>query len=486
MPLLSMPLQAESEPNNAAQQAEVAEVGKPVSFTLTPLHDRDYFKVKAPGEGTLRFKLTRPLKQHNGVFVWWGEDGKGGEVRTKMWDRRVTAGEVCTFAVRSNEHSFNEVSNDEIIEGMFEFVPEHAASEPNDVAQQAEAAEVGKPVSFALTPLHDRDYFKVKAPGKGTLRFKLTRPLKQHKGVFVWWGEDGEGGEIRAKIWDRRVTAGEVCTFAVRSSQYSFNEVSNDEIIEGMFEFVGEALPGEPNDTPELAQTVELEKSFGVIFLPLHDRDYFKFTPSKDGIVTLRRLDDSRDVHPGLHPTWVGEDGKIQIEGSWDHRVKGGRPSVLGLRSSNYSFNETAADVEVPLILEYMPEPAAPESGDSIADAREVDVGEPFLMALIPSYDQDFYKVRSPYEGRLKLRFISEPPGLVRRAWRRSSEEEGFEADTISVAADETVYLGVKAWGWSSERVLQAVIEYADGVKEGTPQTRKWTFKLKRQTADAP
>ena len=43
-----------------------------------------------------------------------------------------------------------------------------------------------------------------------------------------------------------------------------------------------------------------------------------------------------------------------------------------------------------------------------------------------------------------------------------------------------TLLLGIQPRGWSSEHILQAVIEYADGAREGPPQTRRWTFKMNR------
>ena len=470
------PEHSPSEPNDTAETAEVVEVGKAVSFTLMPRHDRDYFKVKSPGAGTLRFRVTSQLQKHQGLHVWWGEAG-GNEVRGGKWDRRVTSGEFCVFAVRSSYYDFNEVTNDEVIEGVFEFTPEHSPSEPNDTAETAEVVEVGKAVSFTLMPRHDRDYFKVKSPGEGTLRFRVTSQLQKHQGLHLWWGEEG-GNEVRSGKWDRRVVAGVEYTAAVRSSYYDFNETTNDEVIEGVFEFVPDALPGEPNDTPEQAQEVEMGKPFEVVFMPRHDVDFFKVTAKQDGIVRLRRLDKT-ETHPGLHLGWAREDGSA-LEGSWDHRVLAARPQAFGLRSSYHSFNESASELPVTLMAEFVPEPDAPETGDMPENARAVEPGTPFTLALTPSYDRDWFRVTAPHEGRLELRFITQPPGWVAQSWQRPGSDEPLAEEKPKVAAGDTLLLGIQSRGWSSEQILQAVIQYSDGAREGPPQTRRWTFKMNR------
>ncbi|MGV3659030.1 MAG: hypothetical protein ACO1TE_02565 [Prosthecobacter sp.] len=477
---------ASSEPNDTVAQAQLTSVGEKVSLTISPLHDRDYFTLASPGNGTLRFKLTKPLQQHRSLHAWWGEDKRGAEVRGGIWDRRVAAGETCVFALRSNQHSFNEATHDEVIEGVFEFVAETASSEPNDTLGQAQPTSVGERLAFAISPLHDRDYFTLVAPGRGTLRFKLTRPLVKHKHLHLWWGEDAKGNEIRDGEWDRRVEAGERCILGVRSSRHSFNESTHDEVMEGMFEFVVDALPGEPNDTPPQAQAVTLEKPFEAIFLPLHDRDYFKIASPGAGVIRLARLDVD-GPHRGLHPWWVrGADGTF-VEGTWDHRVAKGETAVFGLRSSAYSFNESASEKAVSLHAAFVKEPLDTEKGDTPAEAMEVEIAKPFRFALMPSYDRDFIRVRSPQRGVLKVVFPRAPAERVDTWWQRAGSDEAIREPLLKVEADETVFLGLAPSGWSSDQVFEGEIRYADGAESPGEQTRRWTFKIDRRAgAQAP
>lgn len=474
---------AASEPNDTEPQAQPVAVGEKITFTLTPRHDRDYFKVAAPGRGTLRFRLATELKQHGEVYTWWGQDKAGNEFRGGERDRRVAEGETAVFAVRSTYYAHHEVANGEVIEGVFEFVPDIAAGEPNDSAAQAQNIAVGEKVLFTLNPRHDRDYFKTTAPGKGTLRLTLLRDLRKDKGLHVWWGEDAKGEEVRGGIWDRRVEAGESCVVALRSDYYAHNETASDGILEGMFEFAVDSLPGEPNDTPEQAVPVELGKPFDVVFMPLHDRDFFKVVSPGSGIIQLTRLDKT-PVHSGLYPWWVQKDRLI--EGSWDHRVKEGETAVFALRSSYYGFHDTASETPAKLQAVLMKEPLDTEKGDTPAEAVTAEIAKPFRFALLPSYDRDFIRVRAPQRGALKVVFPRAPTERLDSWWQRMGSDELIREALLQVEADETVFLGLAPSGWSSDQVFEGEIRYADGAEAAAAQTRRWTFKIDRTSEAKP
>jgi len=96
--------QAETEPNNEAARASPIAAGEEFSFQFKPRHDRDYFKLTSPGNGTVRFRFTSTVKDHKGIHPWWetkGENGKWSPHRNQLWDRRVAQGYETARAINS-------------------------------------------------------------------------------------------------------------------------------------------------------------------------------------------------------------------------------------------------------------------------------------------------------------------------------------------------------------------------------------------------
>lgn len=473
-----------SEPNDTMAEAIPTEIGKEIVFQINPRLDRDYFSVVSPGKGTVRFRLTERTNRHRNVYPWWGESkGENGKIymkRAGKWDTDADKGELVTFAIRSSYYEHQEIGSLDVLKGVFEFVP-GLDQEPNNTGEQATPAKVSEPLSFQFSPAGDRDYFTLESPGKGTLQFGITSKAEGAPTLYPWWGEverDGKSYEYRSGKWDRQVTPGETIVFALRTDYYAIRERAWEKPYTGVFKFIPE--PGsEPNDTPEQAEAVEIDKPFELILQPTGDRDCFRVSAPGRGILRLERLS-ADGPHPELFPTWIHD--QTAYPGYWATRATAkGEDVIVRLQSHRYAaYDQSSPDV-VPLALRFLSEPDAPETGDDPGDTSPVEIGEPFRFALLPSWDRDHFLFTPKKDGYVSLRLITEPPAGKRLAywWQAGVEVAPVETKVLSVQAGQPVILGLASYAqkWSSEDVLQAIIEYTEAPAD---PTRRWTFGIKR------
>ncbi len=471
-----------AEPNDSMETAAPVEVGEEFSFQLNPRKDRDYFKMESPGSGTLRFRLTQTSEAHD-PEPWWGEyageDGKSYLRRPGQWDRDVVAGEEVILAVRSNHYDHKENGSPDVLKGIVEFT-ERFDDEPNDSADEATPIEPGKPFRFQLTPRLDRDYFTFTSPGRGTVKFTITERPDEAAGLYPWWGEverDGRLFEFRSGQWDRAVEQGDTVVLAVRSSYFGHKEVAIDELIAGVVEFTAED-GDEPNDLPEQARTVGIGEPFGIVLNPRGDRDCFRATGLGDGVLRFTRTDDS-DVHPGLFPVWI-QDGTA-YPGYRETRVAGGGEAVVQVRSNRFEHNARASTEAATAVIEFVAEPDAPETGEEPADASAIAIGRPFRFAILPSWDRDHFRFTPKEDGHVRLRLVTAPPAGKHLGywWHEGADGDPVETEVLQVQSGKTYILGLSADGqsWSSEDVLEAVVESTDAPAD---PVRRWTFEIER------
>lgn len=472
------------EPNNTAEKATGVDIGETITFQLNPQYDRDYFTLTSPGDGIIRFRLLEKSKDHS-PYPWWGEyigeDKKSYERRSGQWDIEAQKGESVTMAIRSHRFNHVERGTPEKLKGVFEFHP-RTDPEPNNDAASATPAKIGEPVRFQLTPRLDRDYFAVRCEQKGVLRFRIRERPDNAKHLHPWWGEttgnDGRLYERRSGQWDRAVEAGETAIFAIRSHLHAHAEYAIDEPISGVFEFEKDDS-GEPNDTPEQAVPVGLEKPFQVVLNPHGDRDCFRVTAPGRGMLRLVRLDEN-GPHPGLHPDWIHADRAYS--GYWEGRAhEAGEEIVIRFQSHRHPHLFTASDQAARIQLQFIPEPAVTETGETLDTARQIEIGKPFNFALMPLWDRDHFRFTAPKDGHLQLKWVT---ALTRDAsvthhWRRADDGKRINQRVIPVQAGQSYLLSLTPFNhsWSSEQPMTAMVEYTDAPPL---RERRWSFEIER------
>ncbi|MEM6911355.1 MAG: hypothetical protein AAF555_07200 [Verrucomicrobiota bacterium] len=474
----------DAEPNNSPETATPAQVGQELSFQFNPQHDRDYFVIESPGTGTLRFEVTQDARPHE-IYPWWGErtDSNGQTYlhRGGEWDTQAEKGERVIFGLKSSRWNHRERSSSDVMKGRFSF-SQRLDQEPNDRAEDATPIEVGQPFRFQLTPRGDRDYFTFVSPGRGSVELSLpARPLRAAR-IYPWWGEEEREGqlyELRSGKWDRSVDAGETVVFALRSDQFAHSGIAIEEALTGLVAFTPEE-GSEPNDLPEQAERIALDVPFPIVLNPEGDRDCFRVTAPGPGALRFLRQDQS-PVHPGLFSAWIHAD--TAYPGSRETRAKKGEEAVLQLRSHRFPSSEQASDIAISGLVEFLPEPNAPETGEDPSDATEVRLGEPFSFAILPRWDRDHFRFTPEKDGFVSLRLLS--PAVENQVlshwWLGSAEGPPVENQVFPVQAGKTHFLGLAAdrQTWSSQQVYRAVIE----ASPAPPLlNRRWTFEIERLT----
>ncbi|MEM1442097.1 MAG: hypothetical protein AAGF67_07120 [Verrucomicrobiota bacterium] len=476
-----------SEPNNTPEEAVEVTVGETFEFTLNPRLDVDVFTVSSPGRGTLTYVDEKRTESHLWVYPFWlEEDGKG--FRAGLRDRRVEKGETVFLGIRSHHFDSSAKGSNEIIRGKLVFAPEIAVSEPNDSAETAETVELEESVRFTLTPRHDRDFFRLKSPAKGTLRFELSQPSKDHQ-TYPSWINPSSGEVMREGKWDRSIEKGETTLFVMRSNHFAVSDVASNEMLQGSFFLEPERVGGEPNDTADLAQPMNSKGPTGFTLTPRHDRDFFQLPESPvDGMVQVRRVDEGTH-HPKLFPWW-GE-GNFR-GGLWNTRVSKGESATLGLRSSQFTWDETASSEPMQIVAEFIAEPLGNEPGDTTELATKTEIGSPFPFALMPSGDRDYFAFTSSRAGWLKVSQEEDGSRAPWFWWERKESGEKVENTAAEVKEGEIIFLGVRAdrfrSSWAADEVMTAVVQYVEapetpessGHESRTSPKRKWTFRINR------
>lgn len=476
-----------SEPNNDPRTAQDVTVGETFSFTLNPRLDQDYFRVISPGRGVLTYVDEKQTETHGWIYPFW-IDKEGEGFRAGLRDRRVEKGETVLFGVRSNAYNHSSTGSPEVVRGKFVFAPEISVSEPNGSPESAEVAELGVPVRFTLTPRHDRDFFRLKSPAKGTLRFELASPSQKHR-PYPAWINPSTGKMIRQGEWDRSIEKGETTVLSISSNQFQFADVASDEVLVGYFSIDAERIGGEPNDSPGLAQSMNLDRPTEFALTPRHDRDFFTTPPSPvDGMIQIRLIDGGFH-HPDLFPWWGDDDSR---GGYWDKRVSKGESATLGLRSARHAWGEKASNETLRTMVNFVAEPLGNEPGDTIKDATKVEIDVPISFALMPAGDRDYFEITSPRAGWLSV-VPKEGDSLSAWFWWvRTPSGEMVENTRVEVSKGETIYLGVRAGRfrskWASDEVMKATVRYVAAATDSDPQEsttkasgkRKWTFRINR------
>jgi hypothetical protein len=339
--------------------------------------------------------------------VWW-VTSDGAEVRAKEWDIQVRDGEVVTLGLRSAEFHADERASTEMLRLRADFTAEPFKGEPDNTPDEAQALEIGREASFVFLARHDRDYFRLTAPGDGVLTMTLLEKPAVHE-PYVWW-VTSDGAEVRAKERDIQVRDGEVVTLGLRSAEFYVDERASAEPLRLRADFTAEPFSGEPDNTPDEAQALEIGQQASFVFLARHDRDYFRLTAPGDGVLTMTLLE-----KPAVHEPyfwWVTSDGAEVRAKEWDIQVRDGEVVTLGLRSAEFYVDERASAEPLRLRADFMGALDGQEPNDSLAEATPLLLGTEIELNFVPRRDTDIFVLELEDQTLARLELLRVPEGL--------------------------------------------------------------------------
>lgn len=434
----------EVEPNNEPAKAQPIQVGDTFTFTLPEKGDFDYVKVKSPGDGVIRVIQSQKSKAHGWVYVWWMLDEKRSH-RGGRWDVAAKKDELVVFGIRSSEHSWRYVASDEKVEITVKF-EKAAFPEPDNTPRQAVPVALGKPFSIQLNPQLDHDYRSFTSPGDGYVVLSQKAKSPTHGWVHPWWMV-GPDQYTRAGEFSQNVTKNQKVIFGMRSSEYSWHELGNNEVIDLELTYHPEISAHEPNNNYATAEPIELNKEVKLLMAPRRDQDYFTFTAPADGVAKIVQLNKPKEIG-NLYPWWMINQTQYVRPGEFDQLVKKGEKVVFAVRSSEYSWHEKLSNEIIRIKVTFDRHFDGLPANDSFGSARPVKLGTPFVSQLNPRRDKDFFKVTAPGAGTLKLRQItkSKTHANLYPVWMKSAQTY-FRAGQWdrSVVAGETVVFYVRS-----------------------------------------
>ncbi len=447
------------EPNDSFASAKEIRIGEDVLLMMAPKFDRDYYKVVAPDDGILTInQISKPKKAHN-LYPWWMVNAEE-YMRDGLHDRSVKKGETVVFGLRAAKHSWDEVLYLEPYKFRLTF-NKHASDLPiNNSYASARVVNVGEPFIAQIAPRFDRDFFKVKAPGAGTLKLRQISKVKTHYGaLFPGWMKDAKSYH-REGQWDRSVAAGETVVFYLRSAKYSWDEMSSMEQVKLLLSYTPEDPGTEPNNSMAQAKSVELGKPFAFQLNPRGDRDYFQVIAPKAGIIKLTRIDETKS-HPDLQ-LWWGEDTDSYMIASqvMERRVAKEEPVIFAFRSARHSWDEFGSDTKIQFKAELVPDTDTNEPNDVGADATSAVVGKTFSYKLIPANDVDVFVVTADKDGVLLIRGKDGKPLPHPAIWLKIGSDEWTKTPWITARSGQKYLVKIvsQGTGYGVDQTFEATI----------------------------
>lgn len=325
------------EPNDSIAQAQAVQINQEVSVALIPRHDVDYLRLVSPERGVLTVYV---LETGPGYYphLWWvNEQGKYfGEDQTTV---QVDKDQVVYLGVRSGKAYNHERASPLPIQLRVEFKDRSPERDPNISAGQVRPLPIDEAASVVLKNRHDRDYLQLTGPGDGVLTVHVLEKPHAHNPYF-WWIDD-RGKIFREEALDAPVKSGQTVRLGVRSAKTYSLEQASPYPIRLRVGFAAEPFEGEPNDSLQHAQRLEMGQEVSLVLMPLGDRDYLRLVGPADGTLTAHVLE-TPNVHTP-HLWWVDDQGRTFGQGEHGARIRKGQVLYLGVRSHWIGYKERAS-----------------------------------------------------------------------------------------------------------------------------------------------
>ena len=280
----------EIEPNDTAKTANYVDFGKPVTLSINPKGDNDWFRVFVQQQGYLQVQ-ARDVPKRLGLEVkYYTYDEWDGTKVIRDWSSVpdgcfVTSGE---YYLRLNDN-YNDAASDQSFSVRIGFLPEIDEGEPNNDPKIATSVTLGQTVYPAIYPRGDKDWYTLEVKKQGYLRL-TPRDVPKNIGLEARFCiYDEWDGLTVVRDWS---SLPEGC--AVMPGVYhiclgdNYNDAAAAKTFPMLIEFLDEMDPAEPNNRPDDAKSFLPGETKTLAIYPTGDHDYYAVKLDEAGTISLQ------------------------------------------------------------------------------------------------------------------------------------------------------------------------------------------------------
>ena len=283
--------------------------------------------------------------------------------------------------------------------------------EPNNSIEEAVEITLDESFPIKVNPKGDVDWFKVSLGEQGYLKVQAGEsPEELNLEVAFALYKEWEGEkEQRIRGWNRLPDAvfipeGGTYYFVVKDD---YDDASSEKSIQIKASFLKEFDPFEPNDKPEEAKLAEVGSVVKPAVYPTGDLDWLKVELEGQGYLVLK----SNNVPEGIIPEascflfdeWA--DPKVKEIRGWERF-----PNACFIPDSGEyyiklhdDYDDASSGNPYDLKIEFLEEMDKNEPNDEFGNAKSVNRGDTLTVAIFPSKDKDYYKIKTTDAQNLKF-----------------------------------------------------------------------------------
>ena len=285
--------------------------------------------------------------------------------------------------------------------------------EPNNSIDQANEITLGKPFSIKITPLKDIDWFKVNLIEQGYLKVQASQVpeglvLEVAFALFQEW-------EGKKEKWLRKWHKLPDALFIPKAGTYYFailddyNDRESKEPIQIKVDFIPEYDAGEPNNSPEVATTIEFGTTVKPVIFPTGDNDWYKVNVTKQGYILVKSKDVPEGIVPEIYYATYDEWAKPKIQ-----KIRGWHklPDACAVtKPGEYyiplidDYNDRSSETPFSFLIDFLDEIDINEPNNDFKLAKSVSRGDTLKLAIFPQGDNDYYKLK--IEAGNKIKFMA-------------------------------------------------------------------------------
>lgn len=169
-----------AEPNDDIKHATSLPLDAPLTASILPIGDVDFYEVKLPHQGELTVTLPNApaeldmafrILDANGPEVWgWQASPERGKPYAAWAD--IPAPGNYLIEVRD---SYNNARSEQAYTLIASFIPTKDPAEPNDTISEATEISLDHGVEASILPMGDVDFYRIRMPRPGELEVNFTK-----------------------------------------------------------------------------------------------------------------------------------------------------------------------------------------------------------------------------------------------------------------------------------------------------------------------
>ncbi|MCW7071960.1 MAG: Ig-like domain-containing protein [Methanophagales archaeon] len=418
---------SETEPNNEFGDANLVPLATPVTATIYPAGDYDWFKVVVTKTGVLTASVTNvPASMRANIELYGannnhlgGTTGSAGADTEYSYD--LSPG---WYYFRIRDYAGKRYTDPYTLNVTLAEIPD--AYEPNGDFASAKEIGLGTAVKPYIFGAGDYDWFKVNLTKTGVLKIAVTNlPSAYMRANIELYGVNnnhiaGTTGSAGANTTLSRDLGPGRYYFRIRD--YAGKRYTDPYTLTVTQDEVPDAY--EPNHDFAHASLLTTAGTFNAYTFPSGDNDYFKFNVSSSGTLTVgvsdiptpyirmririynKNLEHlatatasagsavslSKDISPGMH--------YLQID------------DAAGKRATDpYTLTISGVTVTTPPPLP-APVTTEDEPNNGFGDANVVSLGTTVTGDFYYKYDYDWFRVKAEKSGVLNVSVTQVPSGI--------------------------------------------------------------------------